>query len=304
MARRSVDFKGILPAMVTPMSEDNGEVDEAALGRLTGRLIKAGSGGLIPCGSTGEFPALSMAERRRVTEVVVEAAGGRVPVAPQTGALSTRDTIELSRHAEEVGASGVMIIPPFYEPLPWPVIVDYYRAVASSIQIPIILYNLPAATGIRPTGEQIAELAGIEGVDWIKDSSGDAASLTELIQRYGDRIGVMNGWDSLTLYGLLAGTPASIWGAANVIPELCVALFDAAARRRDLDAACQIWARIWPIVNFLETSGSYVAAVKAGCEIIGESAGPPRPPILPLDNVAVARLRVLLETAGLVPSTA
>lgn len=301
MARRTVDFEGILPAMVTPFLEGEGTVDEPALARLTDRLIKAGSGGLIPCGSTGEFPALSLAERRRVTEVVVEAAAGRVPVAPHTGTLSTRDTIELSQHAEAAGSSGVMIIPPFYEPLPWPVVVKYYETIASSIGIPIIVYNLPGATGMRPTGEQIAELAAIEGVDWIKDSSADAVSLTELIQRYGDRIGVMNGWDTLTLYGLLAGTRASVWGAANFIPELCVELFDAAARRRDLDAACEVWSRIWPICNFLETSGSYVAAVKAGCELIGEPAGPPRAPILPLDPAARARLGQLLEVSRRVP---
>jgi len=301
MARRTVDLDGILPAMVTPMVEGTGEVDEPALARLTDRLIKAGSGGLIPCGSTGEFSALSVAERRRVTEVVVEAAAGRVPVVPQTGALSTRETIEHSQHAEAVGASGVMIIPPFYEPLPWPVIVDYYRTVASSIRIPIVFYNLPTATGIRPTGEQIAELAAIEGIDWIKDSSGDAVSLTELIQRYGSRIGVMNGSDSLTLYGLLARTRAAVLGAANVIPDLCVALFDAAARRRDLNAACEIWTRMWPICNVLETSGSYVAAVKAGCDIIGESAGSPRSPILPLGDEAKARLRQVLETAWSAP---
>ncbi len=304
MARRTVDFEGILPAMVTPLVEGSGAIDEPALARLTDRLIKAGCGGLIPCGSTGEFASLSVAERRRVTEVVVEAAAGRVPVAPHTGALSTQEAIELSRHAEGVGASGVMVIAPFYEPLPWHAVVEYYRAVAGAIRIPIIVYNLPVATGMRLTGEQIAELAAIDGVDWIKDSSGDAALLTELIQLYGDRIGVMNGWDSMTLYGLLAGTPASVWGAANVIPELCVALFDAAARRRDLDAACEVWARMWPICNFLETSGSYVAAVKAGCELIGEPAGAPRAPILPLDHAAKAKLGKLLEQAGVVPKRA
>jgi len=108
----------------------------------------------------------------------------------------------------------------------------------------------------------------------------------------------MNGWDSLTLYGLLAGAPASVWGAANFIPELAAALFDAASRRRDLDEACRIWARIWPICNVLETSGSYAAAVKIGCELIGEPVGPPRKPILRLDDAFRARLRAALDAAN------
>lgn len=297
MARRKIQFEGILPAMVTPMLAD-GSVDEAGLARLTNRLIAAGNGGLIPNGSTGEFQTLSNAERRRVTEVVVEAAAGRVPVAPHTGALSTREAIELSQHAQQVGASAVMVVPPFYEPLPWDMLVAHYTAVAAAIDIPIIFYHLPVATGGKLTPEQMAELASIDGVDWVKDSSADAVALTELIRRYSDRIGVMNGWDSLTFYGLIAGTPASVWGAANVIPELCVELFDAAARRRDLDAASRVWERIWPICNFLENAGSYVAAVKAGCDIIGESVGEPRAPLLSLDSAAKAKLRSILEASG------
>lgn len=299
MARRTVAFHGILPAMVTPLTPDGGGVDELALERLTDRLIRAGSGGLIPCGSTGEFASLSNVERRRVSEVVVKAAAGRVPVAPHTGALSTQEAIELSQHAQSVGASAVMVVPPFYEPLAWPDLVQFYRDVAASIDIPIIYYSLPGATNVRLTAEQIGELASIDGVDWIKDSSADAVLLTELIQRYSDRLGVMNGWDSLTLYGLLAGAPASVWGAANVIPELAVALFDAASIRCDLDEARRIWARIWPICNILETSGSYAAAVKAGCDLIGEPAGPPRKPILRLDDAFRARLRAALDAANL-----
>ncbi len=297
MARRKVQFEGILPAMVTPMHAD-GSVDEAGLAKLTERLIVAGNGGLIPNGSTGEFQTLSNAERRRVTEVVVDAAAGRVPVAPHTGALSTREAIELSQHAQKVGASAVMVVPPFYEPLPWHMLLAHYRALAEAIDIPIIFYHLPGATGHKLTPAEVGELASIDGVDWIKDSSADAVLLTELIQRYSDRIGIMNGWDSITLYGLLAGTPASIWGAANVIPELCVELFDAAARRRDLTAATKVWERIWPVCNFLENAGSYVSAVKAGCEIIGQPAGNPRAPLLSLDAAAKAKFRSILEASG------
>lgn len=297
MTKRRVVLEGILPAMITPMDK-TGAVDESALTGLTDHLIRAGCGGLIPCGSTGEFASLSAAERRRVTEVVVEAAAGRVPVAPHTGALTAREAIELSKHAQDAGASAVMAIAPFYEPLPWPDIKHYYSQLANAIDIPIIVYNLPAATGVCLTGEQLKELAAIDGVAYVKDSSANAVMLTELIQRYGRDINVMNGWDSLTFYGLVAGTRASVWGAANFIPELAVELFNAAAGRQDLVAAREIWSRIWPICNFLETAGSYVAAVKAGCELVGEPCGDPRLPILPLDVKKKAELAKLLTSAS------
>lgn len=298
MVRRKVQFEGILPAMVTPMKAD-GSVDEGGLIRLTERLIHAGSGGLIPLGSTGEFNFMTNAERRRVTEVVIQATAGRVPVMPSTGATTTREAIELSQHAQEAGASGVMVIPPYYEPLPFKTIVEFYRALAASIDIPIIFYQLPSATNVKLTPAQIGELAEIDGLDWIKDSSADAVALTEMIQRYSDKIGIMNGWDTLTFFGLVSGTPASVWGAANVIPELCVELFDAAARRRDLDAARAVWKRIWPIVNFLETSPTgYVSAVKAGCDLVSEPAGDPRLPLLPLPAEDRATLKGLLQAAG------
>ena len=225
------------------------------------------------------------------------AAAGRVPVAPHTGALTTDEAIELSVSAQDAGASAVMVIAPYYEPLPFRDIKEYYRAVAAAIDIPIIVYNLPGATNVCLDGEQLKELAAIDGVDFVKDSSANAVLLTELLQRYSKYINVMNGWDSLTFYGLVAGARASVWGAANFIPELAVESFDLIYRRQNLAEAREVWSRIWPICKFLETAGSYVAAVKAGCELIGEPAGNPRAPILPLDAAKKADLAGLLRVA-------
>ena len=190
-----------------------------------------------------------------------------------------------------------MAIAPFYEPLPWPAIKEYYVQLAAAIDIPIMVYNLPGATGMSLSGEQLAELGSVDGINWVKDSSGSGVALTELIQRYGMHINVLNGWDTLTFYGLVAGTQASVWGAANFIPELAVELFDAAAVRQDLAAARAVWARIWPICNFLETSGSYVAAVKAACDLAGIACGDPRPPILPLEAAQRAELAEILASS-------
>lgn len=299
--RNHVELKGILPALVTPLTA-GGVVDEAALQQLTDRLIDARVGGLVPCGSTGEFVTLTHDERRLVTETVVKAARGRVPVAPHTGALGTAETIALSVHAESCGASAVMVVPPFYEQPPWPDTVAHFRAVAEAIDIPIILYHIPSAMGYKLTAEQIGELADIEGVDFLKDSSADLVQLTEVIERYGTRIRVFNGWDSLTFYGFAAGTSASIWGAANFIPELCVELFETICELSDLEAARRVWHRIWPICYFLEHEG-YVASVKAGCELIGHPAGPPRRPLRPLSAEAKTRLGKLLAQAKVAGAT-
>src|SRR3954452_17372775 len=133
---------GVLPALITPFTDDGDAIDTRALSAILDRLIAAGVGGLVPGGSTGEFTTLTNAERRRVVEVTVEAAGDRVPVVAGTGALSTRETVELSLHAERAGASAVMVVPPFYEALGWRELLTHYTAVARAISIPIMYYNL------------------------------------------------------------------------------------------------------------------------------------------------------------------
>ena len=227
---------GILPALVTPFTADGASIDEPALRALVSRLVAAGVGGLVPCGSTGEFTALSVEERKRVTELVAQAAAGAVPVVPQTGALTTKEAIELSKHAEGAGASAVMVVPPFYEPPGWAELVTHYEAVARAIGIPIMIYNIPSASGVRMSAEQVAELTSIPGVDYLKDTSGDAVLLAQLVHEYGDRVGIFNGLDTLTFCALAEGARGSVWGAANFIPELTVELYRVLAVDKDLDS--------------------------------------------------------------------
>jgi 4-hydroxy-tetrahydrodipicolinate synthase len=291
-----VRFDGIFAATVTPFSEAGG-LDYDALKRLIDRLISAGIRGLVPCGSTGEFPHLTADERRQVVEHTIAYAGGRVPVVPHTGALTTEECVALSRHAGEAGAAAIMVAPPFYDKPNWSELVDHYRTVANAVDLPLVVYNIPSATKINFSPSQLAELAEIPNVRYVKDSSGDAVALTELIQRYGDQITTFNGWDTLTFYGFALGTRASIWGAANFIPELCVELFEATVRNADLKSARSVWARIWPICNFLENAG-YVAAVKAGCALVGNPVGLPRRPFAALSQQATSQLETLLVAAG------
>jgi 4-hydroxy-tetrahydrodipicolinate synthase len=296
MEHEALEITGVLAALVTPMNDEG--VDEGALRTLVDRLAAAGVTGVVPCGSTGEFAALSHAERRRVTEVVVEAAAGRVHVIPHTGAMRTDETIELSRHAQSVGATAVLVIPPYYEPPPFAEVVDHFERVARAIDIPIAYYNIPVASGLELTAPQMARLAEIESVRFVKNSSLDAALLQELVQTVPE-ISVWNGQDSLTLFALLAGTDAVLWGAANIIPELCVDLFRAVHDNGDIARARALWARLWPLCHFLETgSVSYSAAIKAGCELVGHPVGAPRLPVGSLAPEQRHALAELLEAAG------
>ena len=181
----SEPFHGVLPALITPITEDGSEIDTSALAAIVDRLVGAGVAGLVPGGSTGEFTTLSHAERRGLVETTVEAAAGRVPVVAGTGALSTRETVELSAHAEQAGAAAVMIVPPFYDALSWRELLAHYTAVAEAIEIPIMYYNLPSASGVRLTAAQFRELGA--GVTSLKDTGGDAVAATELIQTDGPR---------------------------------------------------------------------------------------------------------------------
>ena len=286
------EFHGVLPALITPFTEDGGAVDAVALAENVERLVAAGVGGLVPGGSTGEFTTLSNAERRQVTEVTIEAAGGRVPVVPGTGALSTRETVELSVHAERAGAAAVMVVPPFYDAPKWPELLAHYDAVADAISIPIVYYNLPGATGVELTAEQLRELP----ISALKDTGGDAVAATELIQTDGPTL--LNGYDTLTFAALAAGVEAVVWGAASILPEQCVELHRLLIDDIDLPAARELWARLWPLCRFLEGE-SYSAAVKTACRLVGDTTGPVRAPLLELDDAATDELRTLLDHAGL-----
>lgn len=288
---------GILVALVTPFTADGGRIDEAALAGLVDHLVEAGVHGLVPAGTTGEFTTLSVDERRRLTEATVKAADGRVPVVVGTGALTPADTVALSQHAEQAGAAAVMVVPPFYDPLSFAELAAFLEKVGAAIGIPLVYYNVPGATGLHLTPAQLGQLGSIPGVDYIKDTSGDAVALTEMLTARRGQITTFNGWDTLTFTGLALGASGSVWGAANLVPVLAVRLWDAMAVDGDFKEGRRLWSVLWPICDLLEAH-NYVAGMKAGLEVVGRPAGPVRPPILALGAEARARLAELLDAAS------
>lgn len=289
--------RGILAAVVTPMTADSSNIDPEGVKRQTEHIIGGGIHGLVPGGSTGEFTTLTTEERKRVTELYIEAADGRVPVVAGTGALSTGETIELSKHAAAAGAAAVMVVPPFYDTPSWEELLAHYGAVSDAVDIDIMYYHIPSATGVELSSAQFAELARKTRVSSFKDTGGDAAKFASVLHNHADDITALNGWDTLSFAGLATGAKAAVWGTASVIPRLCADLYEALAVRGDLSAGRQLWAKIFPICEFLEAH-NYPAAIKTGLELVGQDAGSTRRPVLPLAPEFRTQLRGLLVAAG------
>ena len=288
-------FEGIFPALVTPMTVEE-EVDYAKLADFVNYLIEEGGvQGLIPLGSTGEYYALSVDEREAVVKETVAAAAGRVPVLVGTNAGSTRDVVEFSRKAEASGAAGVLLAAPYYS-LPTPdELFEHFRAVNDAISVPIMLYNYPGRTGVDMTPDLIEQLAELENVQYVKESTGDMTRVTEIIRRSGDKIHVFCGCDTLPLESLLLGAIGWVGGVVNVLPKEHVRLFELAFQEKDLFAARDLYYRLLPTLSLMEGRGKYTQFVKAGCHLTGHPVGPPRRPLLPASPEEIEKLKETLS---------
>jgi 4-hydroxy-tetrahydrodipicolinate synthase len=228
-------LQGVIVPTITPFDE-RGRLDDAALRRHVERLIRAGVDGLYPGGTTSEGPLLSRDERERVAAVVIEAAGGRVPVIVQSGAISTDETIHLSRHAEQLGASAVAVLAPWYYRLSPEALGRHFRRVAETVpDLPVLLYDIPGNTGNPlPIGIVARLFAEVPNIVGMKDSTGRLTHLREALA-LGPGFLVFCGSDRLLLPALTAGVTGIVPGNANVVPEVFVAAW-AAHRRGDVKA--------------------------------------------------------------------
>ncbi|MCE3552738.1 aldehyde dehydrogenase family protein [Pseudonocardia sp. RS11V-5] len=291
----TLQLGGVLTALATPFTAD-GALDVARLRAVVDRSIAGGVHGVVACGSTGEFTALSSDERRLVVETVVDQAAGRVPVVAQTGATSTVEAIALSRHAQSVGAEVVMLVAPYYEPLSVDETLTYLRTVAGSVDMPVMLYNLPVATGVDLDPDTVGMLAReVENIRYIKNTTVDMDQSARLIHNHGDVISTFVGWDSLLLSALSEGAAGVMAGTANVVPSELVAVYDAVSAG-DLERARKTWSQIYPLIEAIMAQ-PFIAAVKAGMAAVGFPVGAPRPPVAELDPAAAARIAHLAKTA-------
>lgn len=290
------ELTGIMVALITPFTQDKKSIDEPAYKAHINRMIDAGVHGLVPGGSTGEFTVLSYDERKKLVELTIEFAAGRVPVLAGIGDLSTERAVDLAVHAAKAGAASVMVVPPFYDTLNIYELHEFLEEIYKASELPICYYNIPSASGVTLSPAELAGLSKV-GVRYLKDTSGNAPSLTDLLFDKADMITAFNGWDTLTFYGLAAGAKGSVWGATNIIPELSMELWDAVAVKGDLKRGRELWKKIWPVCNFLE-SGNYAAAVKTGMELRGWSTGGLRKPFSLIKGDRRTELARLLKAAG------
>ncbi len=288
------EWRGLFVVACTPFDK-RGAVDEAVLRRHLRFLLDEGKvHGVIPTGSTGEFASLSEAERKRVVEVTVDEVNGKVPVVAGAAAVSTHDTITYARAAEEAGADGVMIVPPYYCHPVERELYEHYKSVAKSIHIPIMLYNNPWTSGVDMLPPLVAKLSGIDNITHIKESSGDMRRVSEIMRLCGDRMTVFCGADNLALEMLTLGIRGWVAAPANVIPKQCVELYELVVEKKDLQKARELYFRMLPFFAVLE-SGQFVQYVKASLEILGRSIGAPRRPLMLPPTQAYQELERILK---------
>ncbi len=210
-------FKGSIVAIVTPFKK--GRVDEKALGDLIEWHIAQGTNAIVPCGTTGESATLDYKEHYRVIDFTVKTVNKRVPVIAGTGANSTDETIEITKHAKKSGADAALLVSPYYNKPTQEGLYRHYKAVAEAVDIPIVLYNVPGRTAVNILPSTVARLAEIKNIVAIKEATGDMKQVSEVIRLCGDRITVISGDDFTTLPLLALGGKGAISVSANVAPK-------------------------------------------------------------------------------------
>lgn len=291
---------GIIPAMVTPLTDDD-EINPEALRGLTNYLIDGGCHGLFAVGSQGEFWALTPEEKRRVWEVAVDETRGRVPVYAGTAAVTTREAVALTKLAEEAGVDAVSVLTPYFVSPNEDELFNHYRAVAEATSLPVLLYGNPGRTGVKISPRLVARLTEIDNVVGIKDSSGDLQLTAEYIDAtaHDPDFAVVMGRDTLILGGLVYGAGGAIAATANVAPRLVVEIYER-FRGGDLDGARQAQAALAPL-RLAFTWGTFPVVVKEALDLVAEyhgwdwRAGPPRAPVGPMSSGEASRQRERLR---------
>lgn len=284
-------FRGTHTVLVTPFTPDGSAVDLHALARLVEFQVANGIDGLVPLGSTGEFLSVSREERAAITETVVRAAAGRVPVLIGTGAEDTREAVALSREAERLGADGVMVIPPFYSVPSEDELYVHYKAIADAIGVPVMVYNNPATANVDLTPPILARLSTIEGCRYVKESTLDVTRVRDIIAACDGRMEVFAG--VLGYESAWLGAVGWVAVCSNVAPRLSAEMFRAAAAG-DRATALPLYRRLAPLLPWVG-GPRYVSGTKAALRLIGRDMGPPRPPRLPLPDRDLPALAAVLR---------
>ena len=287
-------FSGSMCALVTPFRA--GEIDEEAFARLIEYQITNGTTGIITCGTTGESATLSYDEHERVIELAVKTAAGRVPVIAGTGSNSTREAIRLTKSARDSGADAALLITPYYNKPTQEGLFAHYSAVADAVDIPQVLYNVPARTGVNITPATVARLAKHPNIAAIKEAGGSMDYVSQL--RLLSDLPILSGNDNLTLPLIALGAVGAISVLANVAPSHCSRMFDAAVAG-EWDRARELHYETFPLVDLLFCETNPIP-VKAALAMMGLIGGEIRLPMTSLSDANTPLVKKELERLGLI----
>jgi len=287
-------FQGVLPALVTPFRDD--AVDEAAFVALVERQIAGGVHGLVPVGTTGETATLSHEEHRRVVELCVRTARGRVPVVAGAGSNSTEEAIELVRHAKAVGADAALVVTPYYNRPSQAGLLAHYTAINDAVQLPVLVYNVPTRTGVDIANDVLAELAKLPNIVGIKDATGDLGRASAQRVMCGEDWVMLSGDDPSALGYLAHGGHGCISVTANVAPEQTAAFYDAALRG-DWKGALQLQDRLIRLHKALFTDAS-PAPTKFALARLGLCAEDVRLPLVAASEASRTEVLAAMADAG------
>ncbi len=288
--------RGVLTALITPFHE-GGAFDESTFLSLIDRQLEAGVHGLVPCGTTGETPTMSGEEWERVITLTVQRAAGAIPVVPGTGSNSTRATIEKTRRAAELGADAVLVVTPYYNKPNPDGMVAHYRAVAEEGGLPIVVYNVPARTGINLTPDLLGRVWEIPGVCSVKEAAGDLSQAMTILARRPQGFTVLSGEDELICPMALLGGDGVISVLSNVDPEGTVKMVEA-AWNGDVEASRAEHFRLLPLVRALFAESNPVP-VKAALQRLGLCTDVVRPPLAAASEATRRSLDEALAGASL-----
>ncbi|PFD95663.1 4-hydroxy-tetrahydrodipicolinate synthase [Bacillus cereus] len=287
-------FKGAYPVIITPMNQ-NEEINWEGLKQNIEHFIQEGVAGLVVNGSTGEFVSLTKEERFKVVETAVEQINGRIPLLVGTAAETTKEAIEYTQQAERAGASGALLINSYYAHPKEEEIYEHFKAVAESVQFPIMIYNNPFTSGVDISTETILRVGrDIENVTHVKESSGDIRKVRDITRKGKGDIETFCGADDLVLESFLVGATGWISVAGNAVPKLVTELFDA-VQNKELERAWELYDKILPLCSFIEESGKYVQIIKRVMDLKGQTGGPSRKPRRPLTEEEDQKLQGILE---------
>ncbi|MFX0083509.1 MAG: 4-hydroxy-tetrahydrodipicolinate synthase [Candidatus Hodarchaeota archaeon] len=294
---------GVMPALVTPFNKTDESINEENLRNLVNHLIEQGVTGLVPVGTTGEFVNMNFEERLKVIEIVVDETNGRVPVIAGTGETGTKLVIEATKAATDIGADAVLIVTPYYLKPKAKGLYDHYYTITEKTDIPIVLYNIPACTGVELPWTVVEDLVDIENFVAIKDSSGDYKYFSALLEKVSDKISVLIGWDENVLGALAGGAAGCILGSANVFPKIWLEIYEHVKNNR-LEEAQILQKKVQKLARLLINSGAL--GVKSCLNMMKIPVGTTRQPLVLGDALSYEikdELRVELEKLGLIKKT-